>query len=99
VDFDYIRAWSPLQNIPIKGNYPAILMTPYEGDDQVVPAHTYKFLAEVQHDHPNNLLPLLMYLIPDDGLASYGSSTQGTVLKGSHQICVAELALGLQRKK
>ncbi|MCO5598619.1 hypothetical protein L7F22_052716 [Adiantum nelumboides] len=99
VDFNYIRVWSPLQNVPMKGNYPAILMTPYEGDDQVVPAHTYKFLAEVQHDHSNNPMPLLMYVIPDDGLASYGSSTQSTVLKGSHQICVAELALGLQRKK
>ncbi|PWN35003.1 prolyl oligopeptidase [Meira miltonrushii] len=99
VDFDYVRAWSPLQNIPTKGDYPAVLMTPGEGDDQVVPAHSYKFLAQAQHDHPNNPLPLLQYVVPGAGLDNFGSSTQSTMIEGGHQICVAELALGLQRKK
>ncbi|PWN35002.1 prolyl oligopeptidase [Meira miltonrushii] len=99
VDFDYVRAWSPLQNIPTKGDYPAVLMTPGAGDDQVVPAHSFKFLAEVQHDHPNNPLPLLLYLVPNGGLDNYGHSTQSAVDEGSRQHCVAQLALGLERTK
>lgn len=98
-DFDYVRAWSPLQNIPTKGNYPAVFLTPGEGDDQVVPAHSFKFLAQVQHDHPNNPLPFLQYVVPGGGLDNYGSSTQSSVDEGSRQHCVAQLALGLERKK
>lgn len=74
-------------------------MTPGEQDDQVVPGHTYKFLAEVQYDHPNNPMPLLMYVVPGGGISNYGDSTQSAVDEGSRQHCVAQLALGLQRRK
>lgn len=89
---------SPLQNIPTKGNYPAVLMTPGEGDDQVVPAHAFKFLAEVQHDHPNNPLPMMFYLVPSGGQDNYGVSTEAVVNEGFYQQCFAQLALGLKHK-
>ncbi|MGF1633786.1 MAG: prolyl oligopeptidase family protein [Phycisphaerae bacterium] len=46
--FDFMIAYSPLHNVkPIK--YPALLVTTGDGDDRVVPAHSLKFVAEMQH--------------------------------------------------
>lgn len=97
VDFDYIRAWSPLQNIPMKGNYPATFLTPGAGDDQVVPAHSFKFLAELQRDHPNNPLPLLMYLV--DAAGHQGQGADSAMPEAARQQCFSQLALGLERVK
>lgn len=50
--FPWLRAYSPLHNVRVHEQdvvYPAILATASEGDDRVVPAHTYKYMAELQH--------------------------------------------------
>ena len=47
--FKWLRAYSPLHNVKPGATYPALLVTTAEGDDRVVPAHAFKFVATLQH--------------------------------------------------
>lgn len=49
--FEYIRGYSPLHNIKEGVDYPATLVTTGDHDDRVVPAHSFKFAAELQAKH------------------------------------------------
>ena len=46
--FDYINSYSPVQNVKAGINYPATLVTTGDHDDRVVPAHSFKFAAQLQ---------------------------------------------------
>jgi prolyl oligopeptidase len=46
--FQYLRAYSPLQNIKPGVCYPATLITTADHDDRVVPSHSFKFAAALQ---------------------------------------------------
>jgi len=46
--FQYLRAYSPLQNIKPGVCYPATLVTTADHDDRVVPSHSFKFTATMQ---------------------------------------------------
>lgn len=56
--FDYLMTYSPVQNVRKGVNYPATLITTGDHDDRVVPAHSFKFAAELQAKHtgPNPML-------------------------------------------
>ncbi len=47
--FDYIYKYSPLHNIKDGVAYPATLITTGDHDDRVVPAHSFKFAAQMQY--------------------------------------------------
>lgn len=47
--FGYIYPYSPLHNIHKGTAYPATLITTADHDDRVVPAHSFKFAAEMQY--------------------------------------------------
>lgn len=49
-DFAVLRAYSPLHNLKAV-DYPATLVTTADHDDRVVPAHSFKFIAELQAKH------------------------------------------------
>ena len=46
--FDYIKAYSPVHNVKTGVKYPATLVSTGDHDDRVVPAHSFKFAAELQ---------------------------------------------------
>jgi prolyl oligopeptidase len=46
--FNYILKYSPVQNVKEGVNYPATLITTGDHDDRVVPAHSFKFAAQMQ---------------------------------------------------
>ena len=46
--FDYLKNYSPVQNVKSNVQYPATLITTGDHDDRVVPAHSFKFAAELQ---------------------------------------------------
>lgn len=48
-DFRVLRAYSPYHNIREGAQYPAILVTTGDTDDRVVPAHSFKYAAALQH--------------------------------------------------
>ena len=46
--FKYLKAYSPVHNVKENTVYPATLVTTGNHDDRVVPAHSFKFAAELQ---------------------------------------------------
>ncbi len=46
--FDYLLKYSPVHNVKAGVSYPATLVTTGDHDDRVVPAHSFKFAAELQ---------------------------------------------------
>ncbi|NND79220.1 MAG: S9 family peptidase [Maribacter sp.] len=46
--FNYLKGYSPVHNVRQDVEYPATLVTTGDHDDRVVPAHSFKFAAELQ---------------------------------------------------
>lgn len=52
--FAYLKAYSPVHNVKEGVQYPATMVTTGDHDDRVVPAHSYKFAAELQSKQSGN---------------------------------------------
>jgi prolyl oligopeptidase len=46
--FEYLKSYSPVHNVKAGIKYPATMVTTGDHDDRVVPAHSFKFAAELQ---------------------------------------------------
>lgn len=46
--FEYLKGYSPVHNVKAGTSYPATMVTTGDHDDRVVPAHSFKFAAELQ---------------------------------------------------
>lgn len=49
--FEYLKGYSPYHNLKADVKYPATLITTADTDDRVVPSHSFKFAARLQHSH------------------------------------------------
>jgi prolyl oligopeptidase len=64
--FEYLKGYSPVHNVAANTVYPATLVTTGDHDDRVVPAHSFKFAAELQ-DKQSGHNPVLIRIETDAG--------------------------------
>ena len=64
--FEYLKGYSPLHNVKEGVEYPATLITTGDHDDRVVPAHSFKFAAELQAKQTGSN-PILIRIETDAG--------------------------------
>ena len=64
--FEYLIGYSPVHNVKEGIEYPATLVTTGDHDDRVVPAHSFKFAAELQEKQSGNN-PTLIRIETDAG--------------------------------
>ncbi len=64
--FRYLLGYSPLHSLKPGTEYPATLVTTADHDDRVVPAHSFKFAAQLQHSQAGDA-PVLIRIETDAG--------------------------------
>ncbi|WP_412104790.1 prolyl oligopeptidase family serine peptidase [Vibrio caribbeanicus] len=64
--FEYLKNYSPVHNVNVGTHYPATLVTTGDHDDRVVPAHSYKFAAQLQAKQTGSQ-PTLIRIETDSG--------------------------------
>ncbi len=64
--FEYLKNYSPVHNVKEGVEYPATMVTTGDHDDRVVPAHSFKFAAELQSKQAGNN-PTLIRIETDAG--------------------------------
>lgn len=75
--FDYLKGYSPVHNVKVGVKYPATLVTTGDHDDRVVPAHSFKFAAELQ-DKQTGPNPVLIRIDTNAGHGA-GKSTEAII--------------------
>ncbi|MBN1118949.1 MAG: S9 family peptidase [Bacteroidales bacterium] len=64
--FEYLLAYSPVQNVKEGVEYPATMVTTADHDDRVVPAHSFKFISQLQNKQAGEL-PVLIRIAVNAG--------------------------------
>lgn len=64
--FEYLKNYSPVHNVKSGTAYPATLITTGDHDDRVVPAHSFKFAAQLQSKQ-TGANPVLIRIETDAG--------------------------------
>ncbi|KAI7938203.1 hypothetical protein MJO28_015123 [Puccinia striiformis f. sp. tritici] len=93
--FDYLIKYSPLHNINPDAQYPAMMLLTADHDDRVVPLHSFKYAAAVQHALPNNKQPCLLRLELKAGHGA-GKSTEMKINSIVDQLSFVALSLDLK---
>jgi prolyl oligopeptidase len=75
--FKYLLGYSPLHNIKVGTNYPAVMATTADHDDRVVPAHSFKYIATMQ-EKAGGTAPHLIRIETNSG---HGSSNLSKALE------------------
>ncbi|WP_417619402.1 prolyl oligopeptidase family serine peptidase [Oceanihabitans sediminis] len=78
--FEYLKAYSPVHNVKEGVQYPATMVTTGDHDDRVVPAHSFKFAAELQ-DKQTGSNPTLIRIETDAG---HGAGTPVSKILEQH---------------
>lgn len=90
--FDYLRSYSPVHNVRQGVHYPATLVTTGDHDDRVVPAHSYKFIAELQKKQAGSN-PVLIRIDKSAGHGA-GKPTSKIIEEATDRYCFALYNMG-----
>lgn len=77
--FEYLRKYSPVHALKPNTSYPATMVTTADHDDRVVPAHSFKFAANLQQNHVGDN-PVLIRIETKSG---HGSSNLSKAIEGT----------------
>ncbi|MCU0418512.1 MAG: prolyl oligopeptidase family serine peptidase [Cyclobacteriaceae bacterium] len=77
--FEYLKKYSPVHAIRPNTAYPATLVTTADHDDRVVPAHSFKFAANLQANHVGDN-PVLIRI---DTKSGHGSSNLSKAIEST----------------
>ena len=64
--FEYLKGYSPVHNVKESTKYPATMVHTADHDDRVVPAHSFKFISELQDKQAGDL-PVLIRIETNAG--------------------------------
>jgi prolyl oligopeptidase len=92
-DFDFIYPISPLHNVPERTLPPTILLTA-DHDDRVVPLHSFKHAATLQHMLPYNPHPLLIRIDKKAGHGA-GKATEQRIKEAADKWGFVAQSMGL----
>ncbi len=92
-DFAVLRAYSPYHNVRERHDYPPVLITTADHDDRVVPGHSFKYAAMLQHrqggEHP------MLIRIEDRAGHGAGMSTSMRIEEARDRLAFLAEHLGL----
>ena len=94
--YQYLKGYSPLHNIKKGVNYPATLVTTADHDDRVVPAHSFKFIAELQ-ENDGGKNPVLIRIETNAGHGS-GKPTSKVIEETTDRWAFTMYNLGMNPK-
>jgi len=94
-DFDFIYPISPLHNVPRDKTLPPVLLMTADHDDRVVPLHSFKLAATLQHTLPRNPHPLLIRIDKKAGHGA-GKATEKRIQDAADKWGFVAQSLGLK---
>lgn len=94
--FEYLKSYSPVHNVKNNSCYPATMIITSDHDDRVVPAHSFKFGAELQAKQACNN-PVLIRIETNAGHGA-GRSTDQVIGENADILSFAFYEMGLKPK-
>src|SRR5690554_8132433 len=92
--FEYILSYSPVHNVKPNVCYPSTMVTTGDHDDRVVPAHSYKFAAELQ-DKQSCSNPTLIRIETKAGHGA-GKPTELIIEENTDKLAFALYEMGIR---
>jgi prolyl oligopeptidase len=93
--FDYLYKYSPLHNVK-PASYPNTMVMTADHDDRVVPAHSFKFAAELQYKHTGKN-PVLIRIEKSAGHGA-GKPTSKVIEESADMMAFLLFSMGLEYK-
>jgi len=93
-DFDFIHPISPVHSVPKDKVFPPMLLLTADHDDRVVPMHSFKYAATLQHTLSHNPHPLLLRVDKKAGHGS-GKSTEKRIQEAADKWGFVAQSMGL----
>ncbi|KAJ3135783.1 hypothetical protein HK100_002328 [Physocladia obscura] len=91
-EFENAKKISPLHNVDGSKTYPAVLLTTGDHDDRVVPLHSMKLAATLQHELNENPNPIMMRVNTKAGHGA-GKSIQQTIEEAADKYTFLSIVL------
>ena len=93
--FDYLKSYSPVHNVKAGTCYPSTMIITSDHDDRVVPAHSFKFGAELQ-EKQKCANPILLRIEKNAGHGA-GRATDQVISENADLISFALYEMGIKK--